>query len=243
MQIAQPPGPQSKGLGGVPVTWTVLAGGGSLASATTVTDANGRASNELTLGSVAGANTVQAAVPGSGTVLFSATGVGNVPAGSVFEIVSGNGQVIPTFTDSAPMVVRLRTAQGAGIPGIQVQFRGSPAGTITVDPATATTDSGGQASTVARVGLPGTRTVVATITDGSGAVSTLTFAINGGVENVPGLNPSSQSTGAAIDAACPALAADASNLNAAETDLLQRCSELVVNAGAEPATSQVRWAR
>ena len=41
-------------------------------------------------------------------------------------------------------------------------------------------------------------------------------------------------SGAAIDAACPALAADASNLNAAETDLLQRCSELVVNAGAEP---------
>ena len=234
VQIAQPPGPQSKGLGGVPVTWTVLAGGGSLASATTVTDASGRASNELTLGSVAGANTVQAAVPGSGTVLFSATGVGNVPAGSVFEIVSGNGQVIPTFTDSAPMVVRLRTAQGAGIPGIQVQFRGSPAGTITVSPASATTDSGGQASTVARVGLPGMRTVVATITDGSGAVSTVNFAINGGVENVPGLNPSSQSTGAAIDAACPALAADASNLNAAETDLLQRCSELVVNAGAEP---------
>ena len=235
VQITQPPGPQSKGLGGVAVTWSVLAGGGTLANVTTITDAAGRASNALTLGPVAGANSVQATVPGSGTVLFSANGVGNLPAGSVFEIVSGNGQVIPTFTDSAPLVVRLRTAQGAGIPGILVDFRGTPAGTITVSPASATTNASGQASTVARVGLPGVRSVVATISDGSGTVSTVTFAINGGVGNLPGLSASSQSTGAAIDAACPALAAQAGNLDGGESDLLQRCSELVVNAGADPA--------
>lgn len=234
VQLAQPPGAQSKGLGGVVVNWSVLAGGGTLASPTSVTDANGRASNELTLGPVAGTNSVQAVAPGSTPVLFTATGVGDVPAGSVFEIVSGNGQVLPTFTDSAPLVVRVRTAAGAGIPGIAVQFRGTPAGTVTVTPASATTDASGQASTVARVGLPGDRGVVATITDASGATQSVTFSINGGVENIPGLSPGSASTGGAIDSACPALAAQAGSLNAAETDLLQRCSELVVNSGSDP---------
>jgi outer membrane autotransporter protein len=57
---------------GVTVVWSVNAGGGTLASAATVTAANGRASNVLTVGSTAGI-TVNATVTSGNTVTFTAT--------------------------------------------------------------------------------------------------------------------------------------------------------------------------
>ncbi len=60
---------------GVTVTWSVASGGGSIVPATSTTDAGGRASTVLTLGSVPGANTVRATVvDATDTVLFTATG-------------------------------------------------------------------------------------------------------------------------------------------------------------------------
>jgi len=59
----------------VTVTWSVTAGGGSLASATTTTNANGLATNTWTLGSVGGGtvNTVSATLTGSGGAITPAT--------------------------------------------------------------------------------------------------------------------------------------------------------------------------
>ena len=57
---------------GVPVTFTVISGGGVLSVTNTTTDANGRAESRLTLGPDAGTNTVRASVEGiSQTVTFS----------------------------------------------------------------------------------------------------------------------------------------------------------------------------
>jgi adhesin/invasin len=57
---------------GATVDWMVTGGGGSLSSASSTTDASGLASNQLTLGSGVGANTVEAAAAPSVTANFTA---------------------------------------------------------------------------------------------------------------------------------------------------------------------------
>jgi uncharacterized protein with beta-barrel porin domain len=237
VQIAQPP-VGAKALGGVPVTWTVTAGGGTLASPTTLTDAQGRASNELTLGPQPGTNTVQANVTGIGTANFTATGTSGSGTGVTLQIVSGNNQALPTFTDSAPLVVRAVNAQGTPQSGLRILWTPVVAGTVALSPTSSTTDASGQASTVARVQLPGAQEVAATI-EGNSAPGAR-FTLNGGVENVPSLDPAEESAGAAIDAACPALFAQSQtgSLDSGESDLLQRCSELVVASGSDPESVQ-----
>ena len=60
---------------GVSVTFAVVSGGGSVTSATVLTNASGIATvGNWTLGAVAGPNTMTATAPGLPTVLFSATG-------------------------------------------------------------------------------------------------------------------------------------------------------------------------
>jgi alpha-tubulin suppressor-like RCC1 family protein len=71
---------------GTAVTWSVTAGGGSIAPTTDVTDANGLSQARLTVGPSAGTNTAQALVQGLTPVVFTATGTtggGPVPAGPV----------------------------------------------------------------------------------------------------------------------------------------------------------------
>lgn len=240
VQLSQPPAGASaaKGLAGVVVTWAVTAGGGTLANAISVTDSAGRASNTLTLGPAAGTNTVRADVPGSASVQFTATAIAppeTVPPGSVLEIISGNNQSLPTAAPSAPLVVRLRTAAGAPVSGASVQWRLTPANNGATTPATSITNAAGEASTVATLGLPGNAQVIATVA-GIENPPTVTFNLNGGVQNIPGLTPEQQEVGNAIDKACPALVQQlaSSSLNAAERDLLARCSELVGNAGGSP---------
>ena len=63
-------------LEGVPVTFSVTEGGGTLSAATETTDANGQAATTLTLGSQPGPNTVAAAVEGLEPVTFTATAIG-----------------------------------------------------------------------------------------------------------------------------------------------------------------------
>ena len=64
---------RSVAFAGVPVTFAVTAGGGTLGATNATTDANGRAESRLTLGNTAGTNTVRASVQGiSQTVTFTA---------------------------------------------------------------------------------------------------------------------------------------------------------------------------
>ena len=59
---------------GVPVTFAVTAGGGTLSATSTTTDANGRTQSTLTLGNTGGPNTVSVSVQGvSQTATFTAT--------------------------------------------------------------------------------------------------------------------------------------------------------------------------
>ncbi|MCC7003793.1 MAG: hypothetical protein IT357_16670, partial [Gemmatimonadaceae bacterium] len=66
------------GVAGVPVAFTVLTGGGTLGTVIDTSDANGDASTTLTLGLVAGAQTVRASLPSvaGAEVIFTANAVG-----------------------------------------------------------------------------------------------------------------------------------------------------------------------
>jgi len=224
-------GGATKGLAGIPVTWTVVQGGGTLAAGTTTTDATGRSSNTLTLGPNAGMNVVQASVSGVGTITFTATALSNVPTGSQFTIVSGNNQSLVPLTPSQPLVVKLATTSGTPIGGATINWSVSGAsGKLTSS--TTATDSTGQSQNVLTVVLPDKYTVTAQLNDAPD-VPPLTFTFSNAVANLPGLNTSQQSVAHAIDVACPALVAQ-SSLTPAQKDLLQRCSEIVVGSGTNP---------
>ena len=75
---------------GVPVTFAVTAGGGTLSTTNTTTDANGRAESILTLGPGAEANTVEVSVAGiQEQQIFNAEGI-RTP--KKIEIISGDDQ-------------------------------------------------------------------------------------------------------------------------------------------------------
>ena len=78
---------------GVPVTFAVTAGGGTLSATNTTTDVNGRAETTLTLGNTAGTNTVRVSVQGiSQTITFTATATAT-PVVKVSPIINRTPQV------------------------------------------------------------------------------------------------------------------------------------------------------
>jgi uncharacterized protein YhjY with autotransporter beta-barrel domain len=232
VSIAPPPG---KSLAGVTVFWEVTAGGGSLRSPTSQTDANGEARNRLTLGPEPGMNEVRASIPGGGEVIFQAEAV--IPVGEL-RIVSGNSQTLPTNDPSDPLVIELLDTRGTPIAGATIrwtpvrQMVGSEErANARVEHETTVTDAQGRSSNIARVLLPGpARIRVEAANIDAAAVE---FALNGGVANIPSLNEEQERTSRAIDNACPALAA-LPNRTPEQEDLYQRCLELIDNAGNNP---------
>ena len=78
-------------MAGVIVSFAATAGGGTLSSAATTTDANGRAATRLTLGRDPGTNIVSATVEGLASVTFTATGQED-PLVSLFDDFFGSGK-------------------------------------------------------------------------------------------------------------------------------------------------------
>jgi hypothetical protein len=106
---------------GVAVAFTVTAGGGTVSAATGVTDAAGLASTRLTLGTVAGVNSVTVSAPGLTSVSFSATGT----AGAASQIVKGSGDAQSGAVGNAlvqPLIARVTDAYGNGVAGVAVAF-------------------------------------------------------------------------------------------------------------------------
>ena len=162
---------------GTVVTFSVTAGGGTLSAATVTTDANGRATTRLTLGSDAGTNTVEATVEGLEPVTFTATAI--VQTAHTLAKVSGDNQESPASTQlAAPFVVSVLDQDDSPLAGVDVTFSVAAGGgmlssTTDANPctiasstssATATTDANGQAATRLTLGSePGTNTVSATV--------------------------------------------------------------------------------
>ena len=154
-------------MAGVTVLWTVVSGGGTLATASTTTGNNGQAQTLYTLGATPGANQVKAAVQGSTLeTTFSATAeaapVDNTPADVV--LISGNNQSATTGTELPDsLVVEVRNAAGTPLANVVVAWTVTSGGGA-LGAATRTTNSAGRASNSYTLGgSAGANTVTAAV--------------------------------------------------------------------------------
>ena len=161
---------------GAVVTFSVTAGGGTLSSTTTTTDANGRARSTLTLGSDPGPNTVAATVAGLEPVAFTATATAIEQTPQSLTKVSGEGQAGQAgATLAAPFVVSVLDEDGAAIAGAVVTFSVTAGGGM-LSSTTAPTDANGRARSTLTLGSgPGTNTVTATVA----GLESVTFTASG----------------------------------------------------------------
>ena len=148
---------------GVPVTFTVTAGSGTLSTQSITTDENGRAESTLALGPNAGTNTITVSVTGiQQTQTFNAEGIG-IP--KTFEIIAGDNQEgLPGEALAKPFVVEVREQTDKPLPDAQVTFSvTSGGGTLSLT--SATTDSSGRAESTLTLGPNlGTNTVSVSVT-------------------------------------------------------------------------------
>ncbi len=140
---------QARDGGGAPVEGALMefeTTSGEVSSASAVTDAQGQASVDWTLGTASGLQQLRVSIEGSFvSTQVSATALAE--AATAFVKVSGDAQVGPV--DQAltePVVVQLQDRFGNGVPGGEVTF-GVTAGGGSVDPAIVTTGEDGAAQT------------------------------------------------------------------------------------------------
>ena len=109
---------------GVSVTFTVVAGGGTLSVTNTTTDGSGRAQSLLTLGPNLGTNTVKVSVEGiSQAALFSAEVTPPPPIPTTLEYVSGDNQSgLTGETLMQPFVVEVHDQYDDPMEGVTVTF-------------------------------------------------------------------------------------------------------------------------
>ena len=161
---------------GVPVTFALSTGGGSLSPETGITDANGRAESTLTLGSEPGTNTVKVSAEDiSQTAVFSAEASLPPPMPTTLAAVSGDNQNgLTGETLLNPFVVEVRDQYDAAMEGVTVTFTLlTGGGSLSAE--TTTTDANGQAETTLTLGNePGEYTLEVSV---EGITQTVTFDI------------------------------------------------------------------
>lgn len=226
----------AKALGGVSINWEVLTGGGSIANAVTTTDANGQSRNQLTLGEAPGNHQIRASIQGGPSVTFSADGL--ILAVELVKVSGDNQSELPTNSDSAPLVVRVRR-EGGGTPvaGATIVWSGNNAGfvvpgsTTLASQTTSLTNAQGEARIIARVIASGPATVSAALQDS--VRDPLVFTLQGAIANTEALNENERGLAEVLDSACASVA-NLPNRTPAQEDLLQRCRELQASSGANP---------
>ena len=184
---------------GVPVTFAVTAGGGTLSATSATTNASGRAETTLTLGSTAGANTVTASVTHAGTtvsVTFTATAESpsapTFTSGTTFSVAENStavGTVTASDADTQDSVTGYTITGGAD----SAEFSITDAGVLTFD-AAPDYEFPGDATTNNEY------TIVVTVTSGAGAraltaTQTLTITVTD-VDEAPGKPDAPAVTGA-----------------------------------------------
>lgn len=170
-----------------------------------LTDATGWAYCYPVFGSTPGTGAIQLLVAGQDPIQFDQTlaaqpltqpvgywefqnpfsiKVTAVAAGRI-NTISGNNQTVNVGAAAPlPLVAQVTDSSGAvPIAGQGVTWKVSPAGAATVNPASSTTDSNGQAQTTVTLATTasGTVTVTASLTGTSSAIAT-TFAVNANVQ-------------------------------------------------------------
>jgi hypothetical protein len=154
-------------LSGIPVTFTVTGGGGSVADNTPVTGADGIAAvGQWKLGASVGENTLQALVVGQdlsgGPVVFSATGEsGGVSADETSVSAAPASISASSGSSSSTITVTVRDAFGNPLPGVDVALAANGTGHTLVQPTSPTNASGVTTGRLSSTAV-GSRTVSAT---------------------------------------------------------------------------------
>ncbi|MEO5873115.1 MAG: carboxypeptidase regulatory-like domain-containing protein [Gemmatimonadaceae bacterium] len=154
-------------VGGATVNWSTSGGGGTPATASSITASDGTASTTYRLGTHAQVEALRASLPGStppAEVTFSLTALADVPASITG---SGDGQRAPAGTAlPSPLVVNVVDQYGNPTPGVKVVWAvasGSTA-TATFTPTSGVTDVGGHAPSIVTLGsATGPLTITATV--------------------------------------------------------------------------------
>jgi hypothetical protein len=159
-------------LAGATVNWAVTAGGGTVASATSVTDATGTATVVWTLGTTVGTDSLMASIAGGADAIITATA--KAGAASAVHVTSADTLTVTAGATTAPLVVKVVDQFGNPISGATVTWAVTGGGTLSA--ATSTTDATGSTQvTLATAAAPGSYTVTAT----SGTLTPVTFTITG----------------------------------------------------------------
>jgi uncharacterized membrane protein len=148
-----------RAVSGAQVDWTIVSGGGVLGAASSTTGADGTTQVLYTVGSVAGAASITAALHNAPSVTVSFTEIALAAAASALAIVSGNNQsALVGLPLTNPLVVKATDAAGRAVSGAQVDWTIVSGGGV-LGAATSTTGSDGTTQvlyTVASVAGPAT---------------------------------------------------------------------------------------
>ncbi len=223
----------------VTINWAVTAGGGTLGSATSLSNASGLASNTLTTGTTAGTNTVTATINGTSTsVSFTATGTAGTPTSLV--VSSGNTQ---TGTAGSPLAASIQVlvsdTNANPVPSVSVTWTVlTGGGSVT---ATSTTNSSGIAAATWTLGTTaGANTAKAELT--SNAALNTNFSATGTAGtptqiSITGGNSQSASLGAALGSALSVNVKDANNNNVSGATINWVASSGTLGSGASTTTN------
>jgi hypothetical protein len=164
---------------GATVTWSVLSGGGSVRSASSVTNSDGLAQVFAVLpGTVGAVQVVRGRVAALDTPIDFSSTVTSSNAAVRMELVGGNNQSVnPGAQLPTPLSVRILDELGRGVPGVSVHWSvGSGGGAISASPTQS--DANGIA-TVTRIAgtVEGPFTTQATVTGLAGSPVVFTHTV------------------------------------------------------------------
>jgi adhesin/invasin len=171
-------------LGGIPVTFTVTGGGGTVSGNTPVTGSDGIATvGEWKLGPTVGENTLAAAVTGqdlSGSpVIFSASSVAGGVSAEQTTVTAAPATISASSGSSASTItVTVRDEFGNPVSGVEVSLSATGSGNTLVQPTAATNADGVTTGRLSATGL-GSHVVSATA-GGTLIVQTATVTVGAG---------------------------------------------------------------
>jgi len=148
---------------GVAVTFTPIAGDGSVSSTQATTDNGGLAQVNWKLGKVAGLDSMTVSI-GSESAIVTAIGTADVAA--TLTIVSGNGQAAPAdSTLGTPLTVKVTDQFGNAVAGATVNWSSDDGGILANT--TTVTDANGVAQDTLTLGERGTDDVAVAVIVGT----------------------------------------------------------------------------
>jgi uncharacterized protein with beta-barrel porin domain len=216
-------------LSGVTVFWSVISGSATVSPTSSVTDASGQASTNVTLGLTPGPVVVRATISGDGTVDFNLTVTGTL-VGTTLTIVSGDGQTLATGAQSGPMVVELKDG-ATPLSGMTITWsttNGSMTSFSTV------TGADGRATNTVTPNAGGAFTVTASFAAvAQYTASSTSFNHNATIASIASLDTDEVAMAEALDNACAELQGSGT-LTPEEQDLLDQCLALAAASGGSP---------